>query len=155
MDDSISSTLQTRKSSPKKAKSKKPIKVVYISNPMKVKTSASEFMALVQKLTGRDAELPDDPTKFTDTEEVVDDVGGDNNDDGNQRVPDTARKNDTISDYHVKEVSNLDRQQYSTIVDDVERDISFDVFDDDIFTPQMIENFTGILPQGLFMSSCE
>ncbi|KAL4375942.1 hypothetical protein GQ457_02G040310 [Hibiscus cannabinus] len=150
MDDSLSSILQTRKSSPKKAKSKKPIKVVYISNPMKVKTSPSEFMALVQKLTGRDAELPDDLTKFTDTEEAVDDVGGDN-DDGNQRVLDTATKNGTVADYHVKDIIDLDRQLNSVIVDDVERDIPFDVFDDDVFTPQMIENFTGILPQGLFM----
>ncbi|XP_023518833.1 uncharacterized protein LOC111782231 [Cucurbita pepo subsp. pepo] len=42
---------------------KKPIKVVYISNPMKVKTSASKFMALVQELTGQDADFPD-PSKF-------------------------------------------------------------------------------------------
>ncbi|KAK8632989.1 hypothetical protein V6N13_013844 [Hibiscus sabdariffa] len=128
MDDSLSSILQTRKSSPKKAKSKKPIKIV--NSP---------------------AELPDDLTKFTDTEEAVDDVGGDNDDDNNQRVPDTATKNGTVTDYHVKEIIDLDRQLNSIIVDDVERDIPFDVFDDDVFTPQMIENFTGILPQGLFM----
>lgn len=40
-----------------------PLKVVYISNPMRVHTSASEFRALVQELTGRDAEFPD-PAKF-------------------------------------------------------------------------------------------
>ncbi|GAB4843944.1 hypothetical protein Ancab_013908 [Ancistrocladus abbreviatus] len=41
----------------KKAQSKnKPLKVVYISNPVKFKTSASEFRALVQELTGQDAE---------------------------------------------------------------------------------------------------
>ncbi|KAK8588834.1 hypothetical protein V6N13_087732 [Hibiscus sabdariffa] len=152
MDDSISSgTLQTRKLSPRKAKSKKPIKVVYISNPMKVKTSASKFRALVQKLTGQDAELPDDPTKFTDTEEVVDDVGGDS-DGGNQRVPEAAaKKGTTTTDYHVEEVPNFDRQQYSAIADDL--GVPFDAFDDDddVFTPQMIENFTGILPQGLFI----
>ncbi|XP_057468561.1 sigma factor binding protein 1, chloroplastic-like [Actinidia eriantha] len=44
----------TKQTKPKK----KPIKVVYISNPMKVKTSASEFRALVQELTGRDAVTP-------------------------------------------------------------------------------------------------
>ncbi|KAG2671904.1 hypothetical protein I3843_13G013600 [Carya illinoinensis] len=37
-------------------RSKKPLKVVYISTPMKVKTSASEFRDLVQKLTGRDSD---------------------------------------------------------------------------------------------------
>uniref|UniRef100_A0ACD6ACJ3 Uncharacterized protein n=1 Tax=Avena sativa TaxID=4498 RepID=A0ACD6ACJ3_AVESA len=39
---------------------KKPIKVVYISNPMRVKTSAADFRALVQDLTGRHA----DPSKY-------------------------------------------------------------------------------------------
>ncbi|XP_054811314.1 uncharacterized protein LOC129312664 [Prosopis cineraria] len=34
-------------------KSEKGIKVTYISSPMKVKTSASNFRALVQKLTGK------------------------------------------------------------------------------------------------------
>ncbi|KAF3434255.1 hypothetical protein FNV43_RR25358 [Rhamnella rubrinervis] len=35
---------------------RKGVKVVYISTPMKVKTSASEFRALVQELTGRDSD---------------------------------------------------------------------------------------------------
>ncbi|XP_016471588.1 uncharacterized protein LOC107793698 [Nicotiana tabacum] len=38
--------------------SKKPVKVVYIANPMKVNTSAAEFRALVQELTGQDAKYP-------------------------------------------------------------------------------------------------
>ncbi|OEL35691.1 hypothetical protein BAE44_0003290 [Dichanthelium oligosanthes] len=46
---------------------KKPIKVVYISNPMRVKTSAAGFRALVQELTGRDA----DPSKYS-----PDELGG-------------------------------------------------------------------------------
>lgn len=37
-------------------RSKKAVKVVYISSPMKVKTSASEFRALVQELTGKDSD---------------------------------------------------------------------------------------------------
>ncbi|KAL8136177.1 hypothetical protein AgCh_010688 [Apium graveolens] len=40
----------------KKSKTKAQVKVVYISNPMKVNTSASQFRALVQQLTGRDSE---------------------------------------------------------------------------------------------------
>lgn len=35
----------------------KGIKVVYISSPMKVKTSAAEFRATVQGLTGRDSDV--------------------------------------------------------------------------------------------------
>lgn len=33
------------------------VKVVYISSPMKVKTSASEFRMIVQELTGRDSDV--------------------------------------------------------------------------------------------------
>ncbi|XP_010548817.1 PREDICTED: uncharacterized protein LOC104820144 [Tarenaya hassleriana] len=44
----------------KRRKSKKEdIKVVYISSPIKVKTSASEFRALVQELTGKDSDIAD------------------------------------------------------------------------------------------------
>lgn len=39
-----------------KSKKKQPLKIVYIANPIKFKTSASEFRALVQGLTGRDAD---------------------------------------------------------------------------------------------------
>ncbi|XP_074585557.1 LOW QUALITY PROTEIN: sigma factor binding protein 2, chloroplastic-like [Curcuma longa] len=35
---------------------KKPVKVVYISNPMRFTTSAAAFRGLVQKLTGRDSD---------------------------------------------------------------------------------------------------
>ncbi|GJN17399.1 hypothetical protein PR202_gb04461 [Eleusine coracana subsp. coracana] len=49
---------------------KKPIKVVYISNPMRVKTSAARFRALVQELTGRHA----DPSKYSPDDLVA--VGG-------------------------------------------------------------------------------
>ncbi|KAL3381582.1 hypothetical protein AABB24_001612 [Solanum stoloniferum] len=36
---------------------KSDVKVVYISTPMKVKTSASRFRSLVQELTGRDSDI--------------------------------------------------------------------------------------------------
>ncbi|XP_020101978.1 uncharacterized protein LOC109719616 [Ananas comosus] len=43
-----------------KGKMKKPVKVVYISNPMKVKAAnPAEFRALVQELTGQDSTFPD------------------------------------------------------------------------------------------------
>ncbi|KDP40549.1 hypothetical protein JCGZ_24548 [Jatropha curcas] len=50
-------------------RSKKAIKVVYISSPMKVQTSASKFRALVQELTGKDS----DAARFMDVN------GGDQN----------------------------------------------------------------------------
>ncbi|CAN4118395.1 unnamed protein product [Withania somnifera] len=43
---------------------KKAVKVVYISNPMKVHTSASEFRALVQQLTGQHANYAATITTF-------------------------------------------------------------------------------------------
>ncbi|KAM0847543.1 hypothetical protein ACQ4PT_054957 [Festuca glaucescens] len=46
---------------------KKPIKVVYISNPMRVKTNAAGFRALVQELTGRHA----DPSKYSADDEYA------------------------------------------------------------------------------------
>ncbi|GAA0175776.1 hypothetical protein LIER_41972 [Lithospermum erythrorhizon] len=41
----------------KKSKQQNSVKVVYISTPMKVKTSASQFRTLVQELTGRDSDI--------------------------------------------------------------------------------------------------
>ncbi|GAU28249.1 hypothetical protein TSUD_118560 [Trifolium subterraneum] len=40
-------------------RNKKEVKVTYISSPMKVKTSASNFRALVQELTGQDSNVAD------------------------------------------------------------------------------------------------
>ncbi|KAI3788435.1 hypothetical protein L2E82_01203 [Cichorium intybus] len=45
-------TVKPEKRSPKSSK-KNPVKVVYISNPMKIKASPSEFRAVVQQFTGR------------------------------------------------------------------------------------------------------
>ncbi|KAJ0262450.1 Sigma factor binding protein 2 [Hirschfeldia incana] len=43
----------------------KPVKVRYISNPMRVETCASKFRELVQQLTGQNAaDLPLEPTTF-------------------------------------------------------------------------------------------
>ncbi|KAF3575776.1 hypothetical protein DY000_02028447 [Brassica cretica] len=43
----------------------KPIKVRYISNPMRVEICPSKFRELVQELTGQDAaELPPEPTTY-------------------------------------------------------------------------------------------
>ncbi|KAL1564097.1 hypothetical protein AAHA92_06498 [Salvia divinorum] len=40
-----------------KIKKRQPLKVVYITNPIKFETSALEFRALVQELTGQDAHV--------------------------------------------------------------------------------------------------
>lgn len=48
---------QTRKA---RGRKREAIRVVYISSPMKVKTSASKFRSLVQELTGRDSDMARD-----------------------------------------------------------------------------------------------
>ncbi|KAK1278216.1 hypothetical protein QJS04_geneDACA003581 [Acorus gramineus] len=53
---SVHSKIRSPKQQPTKAK-KKPIKVVYISNPMRVETSPSKFRSLVQELTGQDSDV--------------------------------------------------------------------------------------------------
>uniref|UniRef100_A0A0E0PM12 VQ domain-containing protein n=1 Tax=Oryza rufipogon TaxID=4529 RepID=A0A0E0PM12_ORYRU len=74
------------------AAGKKPIKVVYISNPMRVRTSAAGFRALVQELTGRNADPSNaagfralvqeltgrnaDPSKYSPRASAGDDGGG-------------------------------------------------------------------------------
>ncbi|XP_022746747.1 sigma factor binding protein 1, chloroplastic-like [Durio zibethinus] len=49
--------MKINKKNAKKSNSKKDIKVVYISTPMKVETCASQFRALVQELTGKDSDV--------------------------------------------------------------------------------------------------
>ncbi|KAK6928919.1 VQ protein [Dillenia turbinata] len=57
----VSTVHQIKNQRQAKRKKRTAIKVVYISSPVKVKTSASEFRALVQKLTGRES----DAVRFT------------------------------------------------------------------------------------------
>ncbi|XP_061351160.1 uncharacterized protein LOC133296226 [Gastrolobium bilobum] len=50
---------------------KKDIKVTYISSPVKVKTSASNFRATVQELTGQDSNVAEMFVEANDTDGVV------------------------------------------------------------------------------------
>ncbi|CAI8613851.1 unnamed protein product [Vicia faba] len=140
---SVTSSLQQKtptKITKSKKKNNKPIKVVYISNPMKVKTSASEFMALVQKLTGQYAEPPPDPSKY---QESV----------GDNSVPDSASENIRTdcdkNDHTVLTVPPL--------VDSDDQMVkpgggtSYEGFDEDVLLPpQMIENIWDLLPTSAF-----
>ncbi|KAH6779621.1 hypothetical protein C2S52_010858 [Perilla frutescens var. hirtella] len=49
-------TVKAKKQQPKNKKKQLPLKVVYITNPIKFNATASEFRALVQELTGQDAD---------------------------------------------------------------------------------------------------
>ncbi|CAK8543083.1 unnamed protein product [Lathyrus sativus] len=138
---SVISSLQQKtptKITKSKNKNNKPIKVVYISNPMKVNTSASEFMALVQELTGQYAEWPPDPSKF---QEFV----GDNSVADSENI----RMGCDENDHTVLAVPPL--------VDCNEQVVnsgggcSYEGFDEDVFfTPQMVENIWDMLPTAAF-----
>ncbi|OIW12309.1 hypothetical protein TanjilG_06098 [Lupinus angustifolius] len=124
----------------------KPIKVVYISNPMKVKTSVSEFRTLVQELTGKDAEMQPDPSRYcwegdssgykilVSDEDCVKENGHYEND--NTLV--------IGSEVEVNDVEVENCGEVSSSMD------YFEAFDDDVFTPQMIENISTFLPDSVF-----
>ncbi|XP_072975810.1 sigma factor binding protein 2, chloroplastic-like [Typha angustifolia] len=121
----------------KQAKAKKkPIKVVYISNPMKVKATAEEFRTLVQELTGRDSNVAD-LSKFP---------GPD--DGGESRLSAPAPHTDTTATLNPGSSSDhggVDPCEtgYKTAVN------PFDMLDD-AFAPQMLDNLPGFSPSAGF-----
>ncbi|KDP29263.1 hypothetical protein JCGZ_16652 [Jatropha curcas] len=146
--------LENKKIATKRTKKikKRPTKVVYISNPIKFKTSASQFRALVQELTGQDSELPADPTSwFLDHYHHDDGVGGDNLTD-----LDSSRTNDDDDQELVEVVPALDlkdQEQLERVVLDPDAP-PLELFDD-IFIPQMLENYSssGLMASNLFYES--
>ncbi|KAI5560228.1 hypothetical protein POPTR_016G036600v4 [Populus trichocarpa] len=130
--DLVGGGVQERKGTKIAKTKKKPMKVVYISNPMKFKISASGFRALVQELTGQDSELPD-PTKIVDDDDHG--VGG------NYRTVSNASKT-VVDDHCALEVPTKDPSQEQP---PARQDAPFGSFDD-VFMPQMLENVAGIMP---------
>nr|XP_009412920.1 PREDICTED: uncharacterized protein LOC103994321 [Musa acuminata subsp. malaccensis] len=117
---------QTR--SPKQGKGKKKtVKVVYISNPMRFTTSVAKFRALVQKLTGRDSN--------------VGDTGA------------TSMVFDGLEKPSVKPAPGSGVASDSTGMDPRTATASapFEMFDDDVFTPEMLDNFPGLQQSTLFV----
>lgn len=120
-------------------KSKKQLKVVYICSPLKVETSPSEFRALVQELTGQDADVPD-PFKFPPSPSVG--AGG-----GGQQLgaPD-GNKIAATEDDHSSEVGGLQQDGSSDAAES--SDLSSETAPD--YVPQLIENFPGIMPSNMW-----
>ncbi|KAF3442143.1 hypothetical protein FNV43_RR16059 [Rhamnella rubrinervis] len=141
------SSIQQRKSTKiTKTKKKQPVKVVYISNPMKVKASAADFRSLVQQLTGQDAEFPD-PTKFPAAAIDVD-VGG------HQVVTESTKmiRDDDDDEAVVDEVASMETSSCHEQPDSSGSTSLFEPFDD-AFMPQMIENLSGVFPAALLYES--
>lgn len=163
MNNSVSTSLHQRKSTKKKTKPKsKAVKVVYISNPMKVKTCPSRFRALVQELTGQDAEFPADPTKWYFTSADGNINGGDliigaadpNPTDSDERRIVGPGNNNNITD------DNDDDEHEAVVLSEVPTvgpavvaaapHVPSQPLDDEIFTAQMMENFSGLFQSSLY-----
>ena len=110
----------SRSSGGNKSNKKKPIKVVYISNPMTITASASEFRALVQQLTGQDADdLPPDlhPTSSNPMVEISS---------GRRRHPEISDSSTTCTQYY-----DDHDEPHQHLYDDV----------DGLFLPEMLDSF--------------
>lgn len=107
---------------------KKPVKVVYISNPMKVKANTSDFRALVQELTGRDA----DPSKYAATEDAGDFT--------------VLPSQQTAASMAASPSETA--QSTGTVMEEETKsdDSAFDIIGEDVSTPQMIDNFLVFSP---------
>ncbi|PIA60143.1 hypothetical protein AQUCO_00400796v1 [Aquilegia coerulea] len=136
------------KSSSKQAKSKKkPVKVVYISNPMKVKTSASDFRALVQELTGQDSDIADAASRYSSENDRVDE--------GLRTVPNNEGmmmeiRNDT--NFNEDGAIQEETSRVDPYVEAIRSlDSTFEHFEpfDRAFSPYMQDNFNGFTPSGL------
>ncbi|CAI9769483.1 unnamed protein product [Fraxinus pennsylvanica] len=136
--DVIQSVPRVMSSDKKKTKSKRNIKnslkVVYISSPMKVKTSATRFRSLVQELTGRHSDV----SRFMEYNGCNDYQDFDDHSDGSLQpktvIDDsTQRESPTSSDsIHLEPLDN-----------------------DSVFSSQMEQQFAEIFSADLYFNSSE
>ncbi|CAL9025187.1 unnamed protein product [Prunus brigantina] len=144
---------QISKPNKKKGKTKKQgIKVVYISNPMKVRTSASEFRALVQELTGQDSELPD-PARFLEHSSAEDNnstaqIGG------HHHHHHLLHHHDAL-DLVVADAASPPAQEQpaESSSSNVNTQYPDDELYDDLFVPEMMDSFGGFLPSSVLYGS--
>lgn len=129
------------------------VKVVYISSPMKVKTCASNFRALVQELTGRDSDL----SRFTDLNAASYDASQIM--DFNAESSESSGRNDrvVVSDLVNDDEANVNFRpvRFDLLVVDPYRDSPtsseslFEPFDD-VLSSQMVEKLEEMFPSNLF-----
>lgn len=143
----LQQSMENKEKKKNRNKKKEPIKVVYISNPMMVTTSAANFRDLVQRLTGRESNVaefmavPEHPSPPTlpdcagvDADHMDDELSADST---VSRSGGAVRPADPLSDYWGKGARAVE-------------ETGFEVFDDDggaeaLLQPQMLEN----LPEAL------
>lgn len=137
---------------------KKGVKVVYISNPMKVKTSASEFRALVQELTGRDSDIMSllHPSKFSkDNVQIC--VGGSHQKQQQEQEQEQEAEVSILPNYDIMNkinspttINSSNTNTRSEMSYD-ESDLSFETFDD--HDDAMLIMSDQILPNNFFQSA--
>ncbi|KAF5733644.1 hypothetical protein HS088_TW16G00084 [Tripterygium wilfordii] len=108
---------------------KKALKVVYISSPMKVKTCASKFRALVQELTGKDS----------DTARMMEVNGGEYSPTVSEQSPVDDRGTWSGKE-ELLPVDSVFGERYE---------------DHNFLVPQMNESFYGMLPSNLFVENSQ
>ncbi|KAI3844237.1 hypothetical protein MKX03_032308 [Papaver bracteatum] len=135
----------------------KPVKVVYISNPMKVKTSVSEFRSLVQELTGRDSDISSrsfDRSRFTDSNEIENFQTVPHDDHRSENTKVNLARNNTNDN-----INHQQQQQYGDFIEEVlgfdypswmstSSDSSSSIFEplDDVFVPRVMDSMNGVFP---------
>ncbi|KAM1208758.1 hypothetical protein ACFX2J_014381 [Malus domestica] len=149
---------KTTKSSNSSKKKQGGIKVVYISNPMKVSTSASQFRALVQELTGQDSALPAEPARFSAVYS-----SSPNSSFIGEALPDSTVQNHHHHHEHLHDYA-LDREVASSPTsyqeqaagssnsNDSKNQHEIELYDD-LFVPEMVDNFGGLLPSTVMYGS--
>lgn len=112
---------------------KPPIKVVFVGNPVRVKTSVAGFRALVQELTGRHA----DPYKYSvgDADDADDSSSGGSGSPVELQVG-GALSSDSASAAGVAQVISVP---------------AYDDDDDDGFAPQLIDNSYSVFSPPTFL----
>ncbi|TXG70173.1 hypothetical protein EZV62_005108 [Acer yangbiense] len=148
--ENLVTSVHHRKATRKSKTKTNPIKVVYISNPMKVKTCASKFRALVQKLTGRDAGLPDPTNNFMQT--VDDATTAANQTVQAGRQLDAAKTSVVVNDDQVPIVDPSPTSDHMMMIHGQQHqpqssDFYFEPFD------HGLDSFSGILASTLFSES--
>lgn len=143
---------KTTKSSNSSKKKQGGIKVVYISNPMKVSTSASQFRALVQKLTGQDSAFPADPARFSAVYS-----SSPNSSFIGEALPDSTVQNhhhDYALDLEAASSPTSYQEQAagSSNSNDSKNQHEIELYDD-LFVPEMVDNFGGLLPSTVMYGS--
>jgi VQ motif len=112
--------LNVNQKSPKQARAKKkPLKVVYISNPVKLTATAAQFRAVVQELTGRDSNVAE-----TMADQYVD-----------SSVMDTINQ-------EVEPIKNLAREQKMGVVSKGMDDQAGGLADQEAYTSPLLDNFS-------------